>query len=422
MNLGLGFKYKGTFDFTEDDLNKDLTALYESALATNPAYPSPISRVMTAKSCLNLKYQPSNDEMMNMAMMKDSLRADSINKAVEALAKRVADSLAHVSYLMDKDEHGNKKKRKEEEAFDNRPDYEKKAEALKPTQVQWLEEEYDFKTIKEGDIVTHTFKVKNTGNKPLIITHVKPSCGCTATNWTKEAIPKGKEGSIEIKFDSKNHPGTVSKTISVYGNYEGIVHQLRFKGDVTPDPNKVKEEEYKSSEETTKDKAVIHLQDLPLPPPIDPSEEGTYEPSIQPNDEHGDRKKVEVGISDDGVPDYQKKAEALEPTHVQWLEEEYDFKTIKEGDIVTHTFKVRNVGVNPLIITHVKPSCGCTATNWTKEAIPSGGEGSIEIKFDSKNRPGTVQKTITVYGNYQGITHQLRFKGEVKPDPKGKRK
>ncbi|MFN0201262.1 MAG: DUF1573 domain-containing protein [Bacteroidia bacterium] len=125
--------------------------------------------------------------------------------------------------------------------------------------------------------------------------------------------------------------------------------------------------------------------------------------------------------SDGGVPDFQKKAEDLPKTKIKWFEEEYDFKEIKEGEVVTHTFKFQNDGTEPLVITHVKPSCGCTATNWTKEPIEPGKEGMAEIKFDSKGRPGPVQKTITVYGNYEGITHQIKFKGEVKPDPNAKK-
>lgn len=123
----------------------------------------------------------------------------------------------------------------------NTPDFQQKAEALPKTTVKWLEEEYDFKTIKEGDQVTHTFKYVNTGSEPLTITHVKPSCGCTATNWTKEPVAPGQEGMAEIKFDSHNKAGTVNKTVTVYGNFEGITKQLSFKGTVTPDPNKKEE-------------------------------------------------------------------------------------------------------------------------------------------------------------------------------------
>jgi hypothetical protein len=121
------------------------------------------------------------------------------------------------------------------------PEFQTRAEALPKTTVKWLEEEFDFKTIKEGDIVTHTFKFVNTGSEPLSITHVKPSCGCTTTNYTKDPIAPGQEGMAEIKFDSHNKAGEITKTISVYGNFENITKQLSFKGTVIADPNKKEE-------------------------------------------------------------------------------------------------------------------------------------------------------------------------------------
>ena len=66
----------------------------------------------------------------------------------------------------------------------------------------------------------------------------------------------------------------------------------------------------------------------------------------------------------------------------------------------------------PLIITSVKPSCGCTVADYPKQPIPSGGEESISVTFDAKS-PGYFSKTIAVYTNTEeGITN-LFIKGEV---------
>lgn len=78
---------------------------------------------------------------------------------------------------------------------------------------------HDFGTIKEADgKVSHTFQIKNTGDKPLVITRVIASCGCTTPEWTKEPIAAGQTGTVQITFDPANRPGPFAKTISVYSN------------------------------------------------------------------------------------------------------------------------------------------------------------------------------------------------------------
>src|SRR5947209_8292829 len=51
--------------------------------------------------------------------------------------------------------------------------------------------DHDFGTVTEGQKVIHVYKVKNTGQAPLIIQNAAPSCGCTVPDWTKAPIPVG---------------------------------------------------------------------------------------------------------------------------------------------------------------------------------------------------------------------------------------
>src|SRR5699024_9243797 len=53
---------------------------------------------------------------------------------------------------------------------------------------------YDFGVIKEGAVVEHEFFFTNTGEQPLKVVQAKPSCGCTAPDWTKGEIAPGEEG------------------------------------------------------------------------------------------------------------------------------------------------------------------------------------------------------------------------------------
>ena len=71
-----------------------------------------------------------------------------------------------------------------------------------------------------------------------------------------------------------------------------------------------------------------------------------------------------------------------------------------------------------MIIENVRPSCGCTAPNWSKEPIPVGGTGEVEVVFDSKGKPNAQNKTVTVTANTWPQTTVLRFKTFVTPAAK----
>lgn len=96
--------------------------------------------------------------------------------------------------------------------------------------------------------------------------------------------------------------------------------------------------------------------------------------------------------------------------------EEHDFGTIQEGDVVTHIFEFTNNGEAPLIIQNATASCGCTVPSYPKEPIPVGGSGKIEVKFDSKNKPGTQNKTVTITANTNPKINKLRIKSVVTPN------
>jgi hypothetical protein len=94
--------------------------------------------------------------------------------------------------------------------------------------------DHDFGTVKEGDKVSYTYKVKNTGDAPLIIQNAQPSCGCTVPDWTREPIPVGGTGFVKAEFDSNGKPGIQNKTITVTANTWPKVVTIRFKAMVTP--------------------------------------------------------------------------------------------------------------------------------------------------------------------------------------------
>ncbi|SJZ90993.1 DUF1573 domain-containing protein [Sediminibacterium ginsengisoli] len=87
------------------------------------------------------------------------------------------------------------------------------------TQAEWLDSLVNFGSITMGEKINIVFRVKNTGTKPLLLSNVTPSCGCTVADYSKEAIAPGAVGMVQAAFDSnRSHPGDVRKTITVTTN------------------------------------------------------------------------------------------------------------------------------------------------------------------------------------------------------------
>lgn len=93
---------------------------------------------------------------------------------------------------------------------------------------------WKYETIEVGEIPQGTpkeiiFECKNTGIKQIVITSVKPSCGCTAADYTKEAIAPGKSGYIKATYNAANL-GPFSKAITVTSTDSEAPKSLTFKG------------------------------------------------------------------------------------------------------------------------------------------------------------------------------------------------
>lgn len=84
--------------------------------------------------------------------------------------------------------------------------------------ISFTESKFDFGTIKEGEVVKHTFQFKNTGNQTLIISEVKVTCGCTTPDWTRTPVAPGQTGYITAQFNSTGKPGQNHKVITVVSN------------------------------------------------------------------------------------------------------------------------------------------------------------------------------------------------------------
>ena len=82
---------------------------------------------------------------------------------------------------------------------------------------------------------TATFTIKNEGDKPLVISNVTTSCGCTDAEWTKTPIAPGATGKITSTFDAKAL-GRFQKSVGVYCNASARPIYLTLRGEVSADP------------------------------------------------------------------------------------------------------------------------------------------------------------------------------------------
>jgi hypothetical protein len=105
------------------------------------------------------------------------------------------------------------------------------------TTIQWLDSSKDFGKIGEGQKLEVAFRFKNTGDKPLVIQRVQPSCGCTVAEQSTEPVAPGAEGQIRATFNSEGRTGINHKTLSVYANTKGKQdHSLQFVVEVEKKP------------------------------------------------------------------------------------------------------------------------------------------------------------------------------------------
>ena len=93
--------------------------------------------------------------------------------------------------------------------------------------------EHNYGTIQNGGDGNSAFTFTNKGQKPLLLSNVSASCGCTVPEWPKEPILPGKSGSIKVTYNTAII-GSFRKTITVSSNAANSTVVLTIYGNVTP--------------------------------------------------------------------------------------------------------------------------------------------------------------------------------------------
>lgn len=107
-------------------------------------------------------------------------------------------------------------------------------------------------------------------------------------------------------------------------------------------------------------------------------------------------------------------AQAETGPKISFNNEVYDFGEVEKGQKVQYNFEFKNSGDAELVISEVKPSCGCTTAEMAKKNFAPGESGTIPITFDSTRFSGNIQKTVTVVSNDStNPRKQIKLKGRI---------
>jgi hypothetical protein len=90
---------------------------------------------------------------------------------------------------------------------------------------------------------------------------------------------------------------------------------------------------------------------------------------------------------------------------------------IVQGQRQKINVKVYNTGKNPLKISDVYPSCGCTVAKFPEGLIPAGEYGTIEMEYNSNKNIGYVGIYTVIKTNTKEGSQDFFFEINVVPDP-----
>jgi hypothetical protein len=97
----------------------------------------------------------------------------------------------------------------------------------------------------------------------------------------------------------------------------------------------------------------------------------------------------------------------------KFAEETHDFGKVPQGKPVSWEFKFTNTGEEPLIISNVESTCGCTVPKYTTTPILKGQSGTITVIFNAASVQPSFSKAVTIKSNARTPNKLLYIKGEV---------
>lgn len=136
--------------------------------------------------------------------------------------------------------------------------------------------------------------------------------------------------------------------------------------------------------------------------PVDANNQGNNFPNTLPNQMDLNEQTIESN---------------LPKTSISFDKMNHDFGNVKQNTENKYSFKFRNTGVEPLVISNAKGSCGCTVPNYPKDPIAPGATATIDVVYSPGMQSGTQSKNVTITANTDPSQTILTINANVQPDP-----
>lgn len=320
---------------------------------------------------------------------------------------------------------------------------------------------HDFGQIKEdGGLAEYSFEFTNITNKPIKLSNVQASCGCTTPIWTKDQIPSGKTGVVKAAYDPMNRVGTFDKTITVMVEGQSSPIILTIKGNVIARVKGIKDfypmeigslrfssynfyfEKIFHDGQASKKMTIYNQGSKPVKLFLNETKK-TLQPHITFTAEKDvvnpkDSIKIEVNFdaskqkewdyvfstiqlhTDDETMDKENKPTKIKNIYVnakvvenfgnltnetklpvaKFDRNTHNFGNVKQTPDNKTSFTLTNNGQADLIIRQSKASCGCTLAKLEKDVLKPGESTKFEVQFSTLGKPaGPQTQTVTVITN-----------------------
>jgi hypothetical protein len=307
---------------------------------------------------------------------------------------------------------------------------------------------HDFGTFKEENgPVKYIFKFTNKGNAPLLVTDVKPSCGCTTPDWTKNPVQPGQSGFVSASYDPSKRPGNFDKTITVSSNAEQVtltitgevIAKVKTNDDIYPikydiirldkdNPGFAKILNTETVTDTinvlnsSNESVKLSFENVPSfvniknkPELIKPKGKGYIVITFYAyNAKYWGFKSsnIKLLINNKSDPTYQisvsatieedfsklSKEQIANAPVISFDNKEYNFGNIKQGQIRNFDFKYSNKGKRDLFIRDIKATSEFKVKS-SEDIIKPGKSANINVSYNSANKKDKQNKFITIVSN-----------------------
>lgn len=105
---------------------------------------------------------------------------------------------------------------------------------LRAQKLVFMQKEYNFGDVYDGDILNYSFYLTNTHSTPVVVSQVTQSCGCVLSLYPRQPIQQGDTAVITLKFNTNGKKGKQTLRIEVTSNDKNSPHKLYLKANVRP--------------------------------------------------------------------------------------------------------------------------------------------------------------------------------------------